>query len=75
MSESWCPHADNKIIICCSEKKEKCPDMPIDYYFLDALKQGRPECAGIAVGIDQLLMVMTGTEGIRDVLNFPIGRA
>jgi len=49
--------------------------MPIDYYFLDALKQGRPECAGIAVGIDQLLMVMTGTEGIRDVLNFPIGRA
>jgi len=49
--------------------------MPIDYYFLDALKQGLPECAGIALGIDRLLMVMTGAEGIRDVLTFPIERA
>ena len=49
--------------------------MPIDYYFLDVLKQGRPECVGIAVGIDRLLMVMTGAEDIRDVLTFPIERA
>ena len=56
-------------------KKEKHPDLPIDYYFLDVLKQGRPECVGIAVGIDRLLMVMTGAEDIRDVLTFPIERA
>ena len=49
--------------------------MPIDYYFLDALKQGLPECVGIAVGIDRLLMIMTGAEGIGDVLTFPIERA
>lgn len=49
--------------------------MPIDHHFLNALKYGLPECAGIAVGIDRLLMVITGSEDIRDVLTFPIERA
>jgi lysyl-tRNA synthetase class 2 len=56
-------------------KKENRPDLPIDHLFLDALKQGLPDCAGVAVGIDRLLMVMTGINDIREVLGFPIERA
>jgi lysyl-tRNA synthetase class 2 len=56
-------------------KKEKRPDMPIDHYFLDALKHGLPESAGIAMGLDRLLMAIIGSDDIRDVLSFPIARA
>jgi lysyl-tRNA synthetase class 2 len=56
-------------------KKEKRPELAIDYLFLDALKQGLPDCAGVAVGIDRLLMAMTGSKDIRDVLTFPIENA
>ncbi len=56
-------------------KKENRLDMPIDHLFLDALKQDLPDCAGVAVGIDRLLMAMTGTKDIREVLVFPIERA
>ena len=56
-------------------KKENRPDLPIDHLFLDALKQGLPDCAGVAVGIDRLLMVMTGINDICEVLGFPIERA
>lgn len=56
-------------------KKKKRPEIPIDRYFLDALKYGLPECAGIAVGVDRLLMTITGSEDICDVLIFPIARA
>jgi len=56
-------------------KKENRPDFPIDHLFLDALKHGLPDCAGVAVGLDRLLMAMTGTKDIREVLGFPIERA
>lgn len=56
-------------------KKEKRPDLAIDHLFIDALKQGLPDCAGVAVGIDRLLMAMTGAADIREVLTFPIENA
>jgi len=56
-------------------KKENRPDTPIDHLFLDALKHGLRDCAGVAVGIDRLLMAMTGTKDIREVLGFPIEKA
>ena len=56
-------------------KKTKRPALPIDQLFMDALKQGLPDCAGVAVGIDRLLMAMTGVEDIREVLTFPIENA
>lgn len=56
-------------------KKEKRSDLPIDHLFLDALKQGLPDCSGVAVGIDRLLMTMTGIKDIREVLTFPIENA
>ena len=55
--------------------KAKRSDVPIDHLFLDALRHGLPSCAGVAVGIDRLLMAMTGIEDIREVITFPIERA
>lgn len=46
--------------------------VPIDRQFLAALDQGLPPCAGVAVGLDRLLMARSGSQAITDVLAFPI---
>jgi lysyl-tRNA synthetase class 2 len=43
---------------------------PLDRAFLAALDRGLPPCAGIALGIDRLLMALTGTTDIGDVMAF-----
>ena len=48
--------------------------MPIDKRLLAALAHGLPDCAGVAVGIERLLMVLTGAEHINDVLAFDYSR-
>ena len=49
--------------------------MPIDENLLAALERGMPDCAGVALGIERLLMAMLGTDDIRDVLAFPFADA
>jgi lysyl-tRNA synthetase class 2 len=48
---------------------------PVDEDLLAALAQGLPACAGVALGIDRLLMAMLGTDRIADVLAFDFARA
>jgi lysyl-tRNA synthetase class 2 len=49
-------------------------ELPLDEPFLDALA-AMPACAGVALGVDRLLMCMAGTDDIRDVLAIPFARA
>ncbi|MEN1957181.1 EF-P lysine aminoacylase EpmA [Luteimonas changyuni] len=48
---------------------------PLDEALLDALAAGMPECSGVALGIDRLLMAMLGTGAITDVLAYDFSRA
>ncbi len=48
---------------------------PIDEHLLDALSVGFPECSGVALGIDRLIMLALNSEHIRDVIAFDFPRA
>jgi lysyl-tRNA synthetase class 2 len=45
-------------------------ERPVDERFLAALAHGLPDCSGVALGIDRLLMLTTGASDISDVLAF-----
>ena len=47
----------------------------LDERLLDALAQGMPACAGVALGVDRLLMAMMGSERIADVLAYEFREA
>jgi lysyl-tRNA synthetase class 2 len=47
----------------------------IDDRLIDALTFGLPDCSGIAIGLDRLLMVLTGVKSIDEVLAFSFERA
>ena len=49
--------------------------LPMDTHLLDALSKGLPDCAGIALGLDRLLMVIGNHERISQVLSFDDQRA
>ena len=47
-------------------------EKPIDRNFLAALNSGLPQCSGVALGIDRLLMLALGLEHIEQVMSFTV---
>lgn len=59
-----------------NEQRRDCglPEMPLDSHLLAAHQYGLPPCAGVAVGVDRLLMLKTGVACIDQVLAFSESR-
>lgn len=53
---------------------ERLPAITHDEHLLAALEAGLPDCAGVAVGLDRLLMVLGGWPNLGAVLTFPFER-
>lgn len=47
---------------------------PIDFKLINSLKHGLPNCAGVALGIDRLIMLALGKKHINEILSFDISR-
>jgi lysyl-tRNA synthetase class 2 len=56
-------------------KKLGYPAVPYDEKLIAALAHGLPDCSGLALGIDRLIMIAAQTNNIADVITFPIDRA
>ncbi len=52
-------------------KQNNKKQVDIDMKFIDALQAGLPDCAGVALGVDRLLMPLLGVDTIQEVLVFP----
>jgi lysyl-tRNA synthetase class 2 len=51
------------------------PMVPMDEHLLQALGQGFPDCAGVALGFDRLAMLATDAVSVENVIAFPWQRA
>jgi lysyl-tRNA synthetase class 2 len=49
--------------------------VPMDSRLIAALEHGLPQCSGVALGIDRLVMLATNKDTIKDVIAFDVDRA
>jgi len=56
-------------------KQKQQQEIQIDQYLIDALSEGMPDCAGVAMGLDRLLMLLSGKQTLKEVMAFPFDRA
>jgi len=59
-----------------AKRKERGQEMcKVDHHLVKALEHGLPECSGVALGVDRLLMAICGADEISEVTAFPFSRA
>ncbi len=51
------------------------PQQPVDMNLLAALEAGLPDCSGVALGVDRLVMLALGAESLEEVMAFTVDRA
>ncbi|MDF2181742.1 EF-P lysine aminoacylase EpmA [Neptuniibacter sp. CAU 1671] len=51
------------------------PQRPLDMRVVDALENGLPDCSGVALGVDRLVLLALGAETLPEVLSFDFNRA
>jgi len=49
--------------------------LPQESQLLEAMESGLPACAGVALGLDRLLMLAVGATSLDEVIAFPFNRA
>jgi elongation factor P--(R)-beta-lysine ligase len=60
---------------CEFRKTNGYPEIPISFRFIEALKSGLPDSAGVALGLDRLLMLKLGSHEIQEVISFTTDQA
>lgn len=75
--ELTCPDEQrNRFVHDLEIRSEMGKDLPlIDERFLAALASGLPDCSGVAVGLDRLLMLLVNVLSIDEVVSFSLARA
>lgn len=58
----------------CARRAAGLPSVKVDRFLLDAMEHGLPDCAGVAVGLDRVLMLRLGLEELDTVLSFSLAR-
>jgi lysyl-tRNA synthetase class 2 len=58
-----------------SRKSRGLPTFELDAYLLAAMDAGLPDCAGVALGFDRVLMLALNATSIDEVIAFPTERA
>jgi lysyl-tRNA synthetase class 2 len=58
----------------CQRRARRLPPIKVDRRLLGAMQHGIPDCAGVAVGLDRLLMLRLGIDDIDGALSFSLQR-
>ena len=65
---------DKQILLVAQKNAGDDEAHPMDEDFIQALCLGMPNCAGMGIGVDRLVMLLTNTQSIRDAVMFPTMR-